>query len=67
MVTSYEKTGDSFVAAKPQVWSEKRLLEAGETYDLAPDGKRFAAILYPDGTAEPKPLTNLAFSTELLR
>ncbi len=23
------------------------------TFDLAPDGKRFAVILYADGTAEP--------------
>jgi hypothetical protein len=36
------------------VWSEKRLLERPySTFDLAPDGKRFAVILYADGSAEP--------------
>jgi Tol biopolymer transport system component/DNA-binding winged helix-turn-helix (wHTH) protein len=62
MATSYKETGDSFVAAKPQMWSGKRLLEVGEFYyDIALDGKRFAAILYPDGTAEQKPATSLTF------
>jgi Tol biopolymer transport system component/DNA-binding winged helix-turn-helix (wHTH) protein len=62
MVTDYQESGDSFIAAKPRVWSQKRLLEIGESYyDIAPDGKGFAAILYPDGTAEQKPATNLTF------
>jgi hypothetical protein len=30
-------------------------------YDVAPDGKRFAVVLNADGTAEPKPITRLAF------
>jgi hypothetical protein len=29
------------------------------TYDLAPDGQRFAIVLNPDGTAEEKPITHL--------
>jgi serine/threonine-protein kinase len=54
IVVSYTARGDSFVAGKPHVWSEKRLLDRPyETYDLAPDGERFAVILYADGTAEP--------------
>jgi serine/threonine-protein kinase len=63
MVTSYKETGDSFLAAKPRVWSDKRLLDLGrpKSYDLAPDGRRFAVVLYADGTAEQKPLTNLTF------
>jgi Tol biopolymer transport system component/DNA-binding winged helix-turn-helix (wHTH) protein len=63
MVTSYKQIGDSFAAAKPQVWSDKRLLELGhfQSYDVAPDGKRFAAVLYADGTAQQRPVTNLTF------
>jgi hypothetical protein len=63
MVTSYRVTGDAFAAAKPQVWSEKGLLDLGvlHSYDIAPDGKRFAVVLYADGTAEQKPITNLTF------
>jgi hypothetical protein len=41
--------GDSFVAEKPRLWSEKRLAAFGVvgvgTYDLAPDGKRIAALM----------------------
>jgi serine/threonine-protein kinase len=65
MVAAYTVTGDAFVAGKPRVWSEQRLLDLGSppvpTFDLAPDGKRFAVILYPDGTAEQKPVTQLTF------
>jgi serine/threonine-protein kinase len=54
MAAAYNVNGDSFVAAKPHVWSEKRLLDRPySTFDLAPDGKRFAVILYGDGTSEP--------------
>jgi len=61
-VAGYTSTGDSFVASKPQVWSEKRLPEVPPfsfSIDLAPDGKRFAVVLFADGTAEPKPLTRV--------
>jgi serine/threonine-protein kinase len=63
MVTSYKETADSFSPAKPRVWSEKRLLDLGVAYpyDLAPDGERFAVVLYADGSSEQKPVTNLAF------
>jgi serine/threonine-protein kinase len=55
MVAEYTAKGDSFTARKPRVWSEKRLLVAPfSVYDLAPDGKRFAVFLYPNGTAEPE-------------
>ena len=72
MVASYKESGDSLVAAKPQVWSDKREL-SGELqyYDVAPDGKSFAAILYADGTTEQKSVTNvtvlLNFFDELRR
>jgi serine/threonine-protein kinase len=63
MVASYKETADSFSAANPRVWSEKRVLDLGVSYsyDLAPDGNRFAAVLYADGSSEQKPVTNLAF------
>jgi eukaryotic-like serine/threonine-protein kinase len=63
MVTSYKETGDSFSAAKPRVWSDKRLLDLGVpySYDIGPDGQRFAVVLLADGSAEQKPITNLAF------
>lgn len=63
MVTSYRETGDSFAAVKPHVWSEKRPVDLGQfqSYDVAPDGKRIAVVLYADGRSEQKPVTNLAF------
>jgi Tol biopolymer transport system component len=64
MVTHYETTGDSFVWETPRPWSEKRLLSLSPpypTYDVAPDGKRFAVVLYSDGTAEEKPITHVTF------
>jgi hypothetical protein len=52
--------GDSFLPGKPQVWSEQRVVEAPvPMYDLAPDGKRFAGVLYADGTTGQKPFTHL--------
>ncbi len=64
-VVAYTTKGDSFAAAKPQVWSEKRLPESGvPIYDLAPDGKRFAVVLYSDGTVEQK--ENLTDSVTVL-
>src|SRR6202040_297627 len=41
MVTAYAVKGDSFVADKPRMWSEKQLRTAGgrKNVDLAPDGK----------------------------
>jgi Tol biopolymer transport system component len=47
MVADYTVKGDSFAAGKPGVWSEKQLTDIGlnPNYDLAPDGKRIAAIM----------------------
>ena len=47
MVAGYTVKGDSFVADKPKVWSEKRLANVGlnGSYDVAPDGKRVAALM----------------------
>jgi serine/threonine-protein kinase len=47
MVVSYTIEGGSFVAARPRVWSERRLATTGflSNFDIAPDGTRFAALL----------------------
>ena len=47
MVAAYTVKGDSFVADKPRVWSEKRIAGGvqGPAYDPAPDGKRIAALI----------------------
>ena len=61
MVVSYRVTGGSFVPGEPTVWSEKPVLDFGElySYDVAPDGKRVAVVLYLDRTADQKPATSL--------
>jgi hypothetical protein len=43
MVVNYTAKGDSFVAEKPRVWSEKRIANVGQfiNYDPAPDGKTY--------------------------
>jgi serine/threonine-protein kinase len=59
MVASYAVKGDSFVADKPRVWSEKRIADIGNfaNYDLAPDGKRIVALM-PIETAEAQKAQN---------
>jgi serine/threonine-protein kinase len=46
MVVDYSAKGDSFSAGKPQLWFDKSLAYLGGnySYDLAPDGKRFAVV-----------------------
>ena len=65
MVAGYTTRGDAFVFDTPQVWSQHPLMDRGSppvgSYDLAPDGKRFAVVLNADGTADPKPVTHLTF------
>jgi serine/threonine-protein kinase len=51
MVAAFTVKGDSFVADKARVWSEKRIANsgpAGTNYDVAPDGKRIAALMPAD-------------------
>ena len=48
MVAGYTAQGNSFVAEKPRLWSERQLSNLSNTsrnIDVAPDGKRFAVIL----------------------
>jgi dipeptidyl aminopeptidase/acylaminoacyl peptidase len=52
MVAAYTAKGDSFVADKPRPWSEKKIAgtdNATRTFDLAPDGKRIAAVMPAEG------------------
>ena len=63
MAVSYTAKGDSFAAGKPRAWTETRLRSTGvftPNYDLAPDGKRLAAMVADDANAG-KPPTHLTF------
>ena len=62
MAVSYTAKGDLFAPGKPRVWTETRLRSLGSfgNYDLAPDGKRLAAIVADDANGE-KPPTHLTF------
>ena len=55
MVTNYAVKGETFVADKPRVWFGKQLANLGlaVNLDLAPDGKRFVALM-PAESAEPQ-------------
>ena len=63
MVAAYTVRGGSFAADKPRVWSEKRLADTGAplNYDLAPDGKRIAAIMPADVPEEQKAQNHVIF------
>ena len=70
MVASYTAQGDSFTAAKPQEWTGVRVRNMGASpYDIAPDGKRLAAIVrVEDDKKLPTSLTFLMnFGDELRR
>ena len=47
MVVNYTAKGDSFAVDKPRVWSDRRLanIDRNRNYDVAPDGKRIAALM----------------------
>ena len=60
MVTAYTVKGDSFVADKPRLWSEKQLGSTGtvtRNVDLAPDSKRIVALM-PAETPEDQTAKN---------
>jgi serine/threonine-protein kinase len=70
MVVPYSVKGDSFSAGQPRHWSEKAF-PAGPTFDLSPDGKRFALVM-PAATATPAERPThvtflLSFADELQR
>jgi Tol biopolymer transport system component/predicted Ser/Thr protein kinase len=50
MVLGYSASGDSFHADKPHLWSPGQFIDSGlgnYTFDLHPDGKRFAVLKAP--------------------
>jgi serine/threonine-protein kinase len=62
MVAGYEVSGDSFVVRKPREWSSVQVLAPGYVFlDLAPDGKRVAALLDPAEPAEKKENVHVTF------
>jgi dipeptidyl aminopeptidase/acylaminoacyl peptidase len=64
MVVEYRAEGGAFHAGKAHVWSNQQILDTGgpyQPYALAPDGKRFAVLLYPDGTADQRANLNLTY------
>jgi len=66
MVVDYTMKGNSFSPGAPRLWSQQQiLLNRGggpfQPYALAPDGKRFAVVLYPDGTTEHQNPLRLTF------
>jgi hypothetical protein len=73
MAATYTVTGDSFVADKPRMWSEKQIggTFGNKNVDLAPDGERIVALM-PVETAEAQKAQNQViflenFSDELRR
>lgn len=63
MAVTYTAQGGVFTAEKPRLWSNTQFADTGTytNFDLAPDGKRFAVLLTPEGTAQPKAPTQLTF------
>jgi serine/threonine-protein kinase len=64
---SHSAGGESFAAGRPRVWTETRLRNMGNfpNYDIAPDGRRLAAIVADDANNE-KPTTHLTFLLNFL-
>ena len=68
MAAAYTAEGDTFAGAKPRVWAEVGLRSL--PYDIAPDGKRLAAMVADETGAGklPTSLTVLVnFGDELRR
>jgi serine/threonine-protein kinase len=63
MTVSYTVKGDSFSRLEPRLWPESRLSDLGQiqSYDLAPDGKRMAALLADSDAGGQNSQTHLTF------
>ena len=63
MVTTYAVKGDSFVADKPRMWSDKQLGNPAnrKNFDLAPDGKRIVALMPVETAEAQKPQNHVTF------
>jgi serine/threonine protein kinase len=65
MVAAYTVKGDSFLADKPRLWSEKTLVgghaNSIKNVDLAPDGRRVAVLMPADTPESQKTLNHVIF------
>jgi hypothetical protein len=64
MVAGYTVQRDSFVPDKPRIWSEKRLANLGglfKNFDLAPDGRRIAALIPVENDETQKARNHVVF------
>jgi serine/threonine-protein kinase len=64
MVANYTTEGDSFVAEKARAWSDQRIADVSATvpnYDLAPDGKRIAALMPAEAPQDRLPQSQVIF------
>jgi Tol biopolymer transport system component/class 3 adenylate cyclase/tRNA A-37 threonylcarbamoyl transferase component Bud32 len=62
MVAAYSVRGDSFVADKPRLWSEKKLggaFNSTKNLDLAPDGNRIVVLRPVEGPGAPQTQTHV--------
>ena len=58
----YAISGDSFIPAKPRLWSDKQLFADGvRNFDVAPDGNRLAVYPLPEATKEDKDPAQVTF------
>jgi len=63
MMVPYTVKGDVFVADKPRLWTEKQLAATGvgRNLDIAPDGKRFVAMMPAGAPDEQKAQNHVIF------
>jgi len=63
VVASYAVQGDSFVPAKPRIWSETRPADprGNRNFDLAPDGKRILTLMDMDSQGDQGPRSHVNF------
>jgi Tol biopolymer transport system component len=69
MTVSYSWTNDSFVADKPRPWSPKplvNLVNSSKNFDLAPDGKRIAALMPVETAEDPGAQNHVTFLLNFL-
>ncbi len=68
IVVDYTAKADTFSPGQPRRWSDRRLTATGNValFDLAPDGKRIAAVMQDEDAREQKPITHLVFVENFL-
>ena len=69
MTASYAFKNDSFVADKPRAWSPKalvNLVNSSKNFDLAPDGKRIAALMPVETPEDPGAQNHVTFLLNFL-